>query len=141
MFGINFFPSREFLKHILSFLTKFQITPLQATGHRPVNFASHTKLFIPTIFHTLSLSLCLKFLLTQFLTNHSTFSSHLQKINRRPHQIATVHKGYTDSPSPYDRMQLTLKEPTSSTQISSPISRSEVPHKHRQHHKASSGIS
>ena len=141
MFGIHFFPSRAFLEHILSLLTKFQITPLQATGQRPVNYASHTKLFISTISHKLSFSLCPKFPLTQFLTDHSTFSSYLHKINRRPHQIATVHKGYTDSPSPYDRMQLTLKEPTSSTQISSPISRSEVPHKHRQHHKASSGIS
>jgi len=53
-------------------------------------------------------------------------------------QLST--KGYTDSPSPYDRMQLILKGPTNNTQISSPTSRSEVPHKHRQHHKASSGI-
>ena len=88
----TFFPSRAFLEHNLALLTKFWITPLQATGQRPVNYASHTKLFIPTIFHTLSLSLCPKFLLTQFLTNHSTFSSYLHKINRRPHQIATVHK-------------------------------------------------
>jgi hypothetical protein len=29
-------------------------------------------------------------------------------------------KGYTNGPSPYDRMQLILKLPTSSTQISSP---------------------
>ena len=38
-------------------------------------------------------------------------------------------------PSPYDRMRLILKRPTSSTQISSPTSGSETPHKYRQHHK------
>jgi len=92
MFGIYIFPSPEFLKHILSLLTKFQITPLQATRQRPINFAYHTELFIPTISHTIPLSLCPKFPLTQFLTNHSTFSSYLHTINRRPHQIATVHK-------------------------------------------------
>jgi hypothetical protein len=43
--------------------------------------ASHTKLFIPTIFHRLSLSLWPHFLLTQFLTNHGSFPSYLHKIN------------------------------------------------------------
>ena len=46
--------------------------------------ASHTKLFKPTIFHTLSLSLWPKLLLTQFLTNHGTFRSYLHKINKTP---------------------------------------------------------
>jgi len=40
-------------------------------------------------------------------------------------------KGYTNGPSPYGRMQLILKRPTSSTQISSPTSGSEAPHKNR----------
>jgi hypothetical protein len=46
--------------------------------------ASHTKLFIPTIFHRLSLSLWPNFLLTQFLTNHGSFLSYLHKINKTP---------------------------------------------------------
>jgi len=37
--------------------------------------ASHTRLFIPTIFHRLSLSLWPNFILTQFLTNHGSFQS------------------------------------------------------------------
>jgi hypothetical protein len=35
--------------------------------------ASHTKLYIPTISHRLSLPLWPSFLLTQFLTNHGSF--------------------------------------------------------------------
>ena len=46
--------------------------------------ASHTKLLIPTIFHRLSLSFWPNFLLTQFLTNHSSFRSYLHKINKTP---------------------------------------------------------
>jgi len=46
--------------------------------------ASHTKLYIPTIFHRLSLPLWPNFLLTQFLTNHGSFRSHLHKINKTP---------------------------------------------------------
>jgi ribonuclease HI len=46
--------------------------------------ASHTKLFIPTIFHRLSLSLRPNFLLTQFLTNHGCFRSYLHKIKKTP---------------------------------------------------------
>jgi len=46
--------------------------------------ASHTKLFIPTIFHRLSLSLWPNFLLTHFLTNHGRFCSYLHKINKTP---------------------------------------------------------
>jgi hypothetical protein len=46
--------------------------------------ASHTKLFIPTIFHRLSLSLWPSFLPTQFLTNHGSFRSYLHKINKTP---------------------------------------------------------
>jgi ribonuclease HI len=44
-----------------------------------VNFAyaSHTELFIFTIFHRLSLSLWPNFLLTKFLTNHGSFRSYL----------------------------------------------------------------
>ena len=44
--------------------------------------ASHTKLFIPTIFHRLSLSFWPNFLLTQFLTNQGSFRSYLHKINK-----------------------------------------------------------
>ena len=46
--------------------------------------ASHTKLFIPTILHRLSLSLWPNFLRTQFQTNHSSFRSYLHKINNTP---------------------------------------------------------
>jgi hypothetical protein len=46
--------------------------------------SSHTKLFIPTIFHRLSLSLWPNFLLTQFLTNHGSFRSYLHNINKTP---------------------------------------------------------
>jgi len=45
---------------------------------------SHTKRFIPTIFHRLSLTLWPKFILTQFLTNHGSFRSYLHKINKTP---------------------------------------------------------
>jgi hypothetical protein len=44
--------------------------------------ASHTKPFIPTIFHRLSLSLWPNYTLTQFVTNHGSFRSYLHKINR-----------------------------------------------------------
>jgi hypothetical protein len=46
--------------------------------------ASHTKIFITTIFHRLSLSLWPNFLLTQFLTNHGSFRSYLHNINKMP---------------------------------------------------------
>jgi hypothetical protein len=46
--------------------------------------ASHTKLFILTVFHILSISLWPNFLLTQFLTNYSSFRSYLHKINKSP---------------------------------------------------------
>ena len=44
--------------------------------------ASHTKLYIPTIFHRLSFTLWPIFLLTQFLTNHGSFRSYLYKMNK-----------------------------------------------------------
>ena len=88
--------------------------------------ASHTKLFIPTIFHRLSLSLWPNFLLTQFLTNRGSFRSYLHKINKTPSTNCNCPEiGYTKGPSPYDRMQLILKR---STQISTPNSGSEVSH-------------
>jgi hypothetical protein len=46
--------------------------------------AFHTKLYIPTISHRLSLPLRPNFLLTQFLTNHDSFRSYLHKINKAP---------------------------------------------------------
>ena len=46
--------------------------------------ASHTKLFIPTIFHRLSLSLWPNFLLIHFLSNHSIFRPYLHEINKTP---------------------------------------------------------
>jgi hypothetical protein len=49
--------------------------------------ASHTKLFIPTIFHRLSLSLWPNFILTQFPTNHGSFRSCLHKMNKTPSPI------------------------------------------------------
>jgi len=44
--------------------------------------ASHTKLYTPTNFHRLSLTLWPNFLLTQFLTNHGSFHSFLYKMNK-----------------------------------------------------------
>ena len=44
--------------------------------------ASHTKQFIPTIPHRLSLSLWPNFTLTQFLTNHGKFRSYLHKMKK-----------------------------------------------------------
>ena len=46
--------------------------------------ASQTKLFLPTIFHRLSLPLWPNFILTQFLTNHGSFRSYLHKMNKTP---------------------------------------------------------
>ena len=44
--------------------------------------ATHTKEFIPNIFHRLSLSLWPNYILTQFLTNHGCFRSYLFRINK-----------------------------------------------------------
>jgi hypothetical protein len=44
--------------------------------------ASHTKQFIPTITHRLSLSLWPNFTLTQFFTNHGKFQSYLHKMKK-----------------------------------------------------------
>ena len=49
--------------------------------------ASHTKLFIPSIFHRLSLTLWPNFILTPFLTNHGSFRSYLHEINKTPSPI------------------------------------------------------
>ena len=46
--------------------------------------ASHTKLFIPTIFHRLSLSLWPNVFLIQFLSNHGSFRSYLHNTNKTP---------------------------------------------------------
>jgi len=46
--------------------------------------ASHTKLYIPTIFHSLSLPLWPNILLTQFLTHHGSFRSYLHRIKKTP---------------------------------------------------------
>jgi ribonuclease HI len=46
--------------------------------------ASHTKPYIPTVFHRLSLPLWPNFLLTQFLTHHGSFRSYLHKKNKTP---------------------------------------------------------
>jgi len=67
--------------------------------------ASHTKLFIPTIFHRLSLPLCPNFILTQFLTNHGSFRSYCHKMNKIPSPtcscpekaVQTIHHLMTES--------------------------------------------
>jgi len=46
--------------------------------------ASHTKLFIPTIFHRFSLPLWPNYILTQFLTNQCSFQSYIHKIEKTP---------------------------------------------------------
>ena len=45
---------------------------------------SLTKLFIPTIFHRLSLSLWPNYIFTQFVTNHGSFRSYLHKMKKTP---------------------------------------------------------
>jgi hypothetical protein len=64
-------------------LEEYYITIWNATYINSAN-ASHTKLFIPTIFHRLSLPLWPKFILTQFLINHGSFRSYLHKMNKTP---------------------------------------------------------
>lgn len=44
--------------------------------------ATHTKPFIPNIYHRLSISLWPNHILTQFLTNHGSFRSYLFKMNK-----------------------------------------------------------
>ena len=44
-------------------------------------------------------------------------------------------KDSTNSPPPYDGMQLMVKRPLIGSQVSPPTTGSAVPHKHRQHHK------
>jgi hypothetical protein len=70
-------------KHILE---DYYIKLWNATYINSAN-ASHTKLFIPTIFHRLSLSLWPNFILTKFLTNHGSFRSYLHKMNKTPSPI------------------------------------------------------
>jgi hypothetical protein len=48
---------------------------------------SHSKLFIPIIFHRFSVSLWPNFILTQFLKNHGSFRSYLHKMNKTPSPI------------------------------------------------------
>ena len=100
--------------------------------------ASHTKL---QVIHTHHLPQTFPFALAQ-LPSHTipNKSRQLPFISPQNKQDALTKlqpagKGYTNGPSPYDRMQLIINRLTSSTQISSPTSGSEVPHKHGQHHK------
>ncbi|KAJ4426135.1 hypothetical protein ANN_26944 [Periplaneta americana] len=46
--------------------------------------AHHTKQFIPSIHHRLSLSLWPNYIITQFLTNHGCFRTYLHRINKAP---------------------------------------------------------
>ena len=64
-------------------LEEYHIKIWNATYINSAN-AFHTKLFIPTIFHRQSLPLLPNFILTQFLTNHSSFRSYLHKMNKTP---------------------------------------------------------
>ena len=64
-------------------LEDYYIKIWSATYINSVN-ASHTKLFIPTIFHRLSISLWPNFILTQFLTNHGSFQSYLLRMKKTP---------------------------------------------------------
>ena len=51
--------------------------------------ASHTKPFIPSIFHSLSLPLWPNHFLTQLLTNHGCFCSYLHKMKKVPTPLCT----------------------------------------------------
>ena len=95
--------------------------------------ASHTKL---QVIHTHHLPQTFPFPLAQRLSHSIPIKSwQLPFISPQHKQDALTKlqlsgKDYTNGPSPYDRMQLILKLPTSSTQISSPTSGSEAPHKY-----------
>jgi ribonuclease HI len=62
-------------------LEEYYIKIWNATYINSAN-ASHTKLFITTIFHRLPLSLWPNFILMQFLTNHGSFQSYLHKMKK-----------------------------------------------------------
>jgi ribonuclease HI len=98
--------------------------------------ASHTKLYIPTIFHRLSIPLWPNFLLTQF--PYRSWQLPLippQNEQNALSKLQLSRKDHTSSPPPYAGMQLIVKRPPTCSQNSPPTSDSAVPHKHRQHHK------
>jgi hypothetical protein len=72
-------------------LEDYYINIWNATYIKSAN-ASHTKVFIPTIFHRLSLPLWPNFILTQFLTNHGSFRSYLHKTNKTPSPTCSCHE-------------------------------------------------
>ena len=69
-------------------LEEYHIKIWNATYVSSAN-ASHTKLYMPTIFHRLSLPLWPNFILTQFLTNHGSFRSYLHKMNKTSSQTCS----------------------------------------------------
>jgi len=98
--------------------------------------ASHTKLFIPTIFHRLPLSLWPSFLLTQFLTNHGSFCSYLHKINKKPSPVCNCpKKAIQTARHLMIECSLFSKDRPAVLNFLPPTSGPEVPHKYRQHHK------
>ena len=63
-------------------LEEYYIKIWNATYVNSAN-ASHTKLFIPTIFHRLPLSLWPNYILMQFLTKHGSFQSYPHKMKKK----------------------------------------------------------
>ena len=64
-------------------LLKYYVNIWNAT-YTNSEVAHHTKQFIPSIHHRLSLALWPNYILTQFLTNHGCFRTYLHRINKAP---------------------------------------------------------
>ena len=95
--------------------------------------ASHTKQFIPTIPHRISLFLWPNFTLTQFLTNHGKFRSYLHKMKKTVFaNLQLSWTGGTNGQSPYDRVQPIPTQSSRSTAQPSPTSDPKASHTHRQ---------
>ena len=117
-------------------LEEYYIKIWNATYVNSAN-ASHTKLFIPTIFHRLPLSLWPNYILMQFLTNHGSFQSYLHKMKKK-NALANLQlsgKGCTNGPPPNDRMLPILKGTTSSTSSPSHTYDYKTSHKYRRRHE------
>jgi hypothetical protein len=116
-------------------LEEYYIKIWNATYINSAN-ASHTKQFIPTILHRISLSLWPKFHLTQFLTNHVKFRSYLYKMEKTsspncscPERAVQTAKQLMTECSLFSSNRLAVLQTLPST------SDPKTSHKHRQHLK------
>jgi len=94
--------------------------------------APHTKLFIPTFLHRLSLPLWPNFILTKFLTNHGSFRSYLHKTNKMSSPTCNCPEEAVQTAH-----NLFSSEHPTSTSNPSLTSGSKVSHKYRRSHRLS----